>query len=282
MATFREAAFILLLVVFLSIIAIPHLAASASPFDTKTPVPTSTPPMPEVLAEFHRFLLIDPECLSPCWWGEVLGETDPQRIYDYLRENSSLTPVISQYTPTIKQFSLWAKVEDLAPYAITFLMTLSEENGKTSNLFINYSGFTEPSMQNGFPPALEPQHVLETYGVPTEIWFGSAGANHGLVLYYPLHQLMIDYTWRHSSGDEIITSEMAAFKFCPTIDNLFGFRLYAISRDYIEEQVSWFNDQKFFWNTHDLNIPINDLVEAFFESSSGCFEFEVSLENLEK
>lgn len=60
-------------------------SANKLPNYLRTATPTSTlAPVPDELLKFDELLQIDPDCLSPCWWGSILGIADGEDSYQFL------------------------------------------------------------------------------------------------------------------------------------------------------------------------------------------------------
>lgn len=152
--------------------SVPTVVSSPTPQPTQTPLPTATATLtlwptlsPDEAARMVLSLLGDnqnPDCLLPCWWGAIPGQTPWQDIEPFLRS-----------------FSI--KI-DTAPVGASVKLPVPEPIaipgfGYYASYGWNPSGIIDeivisPMNITGY----DPQTMMTLYGVPDEVWLTTMDA----------------------------------------------------------------------------------------------------------
>ena len=152
----------------------PSLTPTVTPTDISfTPLWTPLPTIPpqEVASYLKQLVSEDPDCYLPCWMGITPGETTIEEAWQLL------APFASDLYTWRTQISMWL---DFEKYDDLGLISPSLYNTEMITQFVIKDEVVSVIYANifGAKDRYPLQTVLNTYGKPSEIWFGvSALAN---------------------------------------------------------------------------------------------------------
>jgi hypothetical protein len=137
----------------------PTPSHTPSPTETATPTPRPTPPPGEevnhVLALLHDNQ--NPDCLLPCWWGAVPGQTYWPEISRYIYSFAQKVESFPEQSVFVAMFSVPENIDYRGKLNIGYRLNTSRIVTSISVASINIAGY-------------DPRTMMTLYGVPDEVW----------------------------------------------------------------------------------------------------------------
>lgn len=205
-----------------------NLTQAVTVAERSTPTPTY-PPVPELMQTLDELLQIDAECLSPCWWGYVLGEASPDEWHDFLE--SKFGQVESYVRGESGERIVEVELSDKQlVYATAAQIRLLGEYREITEIFISYQPVRGPSGYNKYPMGYGLPTVITAYGIPTQILVATALDSPTLHLIYENYNFMVRYVFRPSVYPpyEANWDEHKVW-ICPKIETLFFLNIQAFA-----------------------------------------------------
>jgi len=142
----------------------PTQVPTATPTATVTPTPLPTLPPDEAAAKILSLLQDNqnPDCLLPCWWGAIPGQTEWQDISPYLESFAMGMSSVPEYSVRVAKFSVPESVNYREKLNIGYSLDPAALITNITVASINISGY-------------DPRTMMTLYGVPDEVWMKTFG-----------------------------------------------------------------------------------------------------------
>jgi len=167
--------------------------ATASPFPSAMPLPVPTLPREEALVVVAKLLKSNDDCLLPCWWGFVPGETSWESAKPFLQ-----SVALDIFEIHGDEWIVYYVVELAVPediYSTSITHGYEVHDGIIQSIEVN----------PGRSLILRLEEVLKTYGEPEEIWISYWNApkmgymGFEAFAFYPQYGFLIQYEARRAS-----------------------------------------------------------------------------------
>lgn len=137
----------------------PQPSATTLPTETMTPTPWPTLPTDEAAQKVLSLLQDNqnPDCLLPCWWGAIPGQTRWQDLNSYLKSFALAIEYFPEQSIFVAMFSVSESINYRGKLNIGYTVNTSEIVTDISIASINTEGY-------------DPQTMMALYGVPDEVW----------------------------------------------------------------------------------------------------------------
>lgn len=137
------------------------LEPSLTPLPTKTMMPTPWPTLSSNEAINMILSLLqdtqNPDCLLPCWWGAIPGQTQWQDWNPYLASFALTIDLFPEYSSFVAVFPVPVSVNYRGKLNVGYTTNTSEVITDISIASINIEGY-------------DPQTMMILYGIPDEVW----------------------------------------------------------------------------------------------------------------
>jgi hypothetical protein len=139
---------------------IPKPTPSQTPLPTETATPTPWPTLPPNEAVNQVLALLqdnqNPDCLLPCWWGAVPGQTYWPDISPYI-SSFALTINDSPETVVFVRFSVPENIYYTEKLRLAYIINTSKIITGISVSSVNIAGY-------------DPRTMMTLYGIPDAVW----------------------------------------------------------------------------------------------------------------
>ena len=153
-----------------------------------TPLPTNTlPPLPtlspeEAMAEVQRLYETNNDCLLPCWWGIVPGQTDWITAKRFFESFSQITEPFAPPTEPLWGVYIYLPTKEIsAPHHYRIY----------GDIIIEMEGYIQMT------PLFDPTTILATYGPPSEV---RVAGGDNLFFFYPEQGFLLQYELTDANG----------------------------------------------------------------------------------
>lgn len=191
-------------------------------FTSVQALPLSQTPTPSIgLATYREVVEINPKCLSPCWWGFELGETNVEEVVMFLEDKFERDIHFSENEDGLQFWDISLR-EELLPFASSAYLTVLSQHDLFTGIRIGYTRYDdEYPLSDEY--ALE--KVISNYGTPDEIWFHQS-RNTSLMLFYNDLPMVVSYAFRLSYPPSKFNENSTLI--CPRNDDLFIFYIFTL------------------------------------------------------
>lgn len=243
------------------------------------PTPTPTyPPVPEQMQTLDKLLQVDPECLSPCWWGYVLGESLANDWYDFLEVEFGKATDRFRFERGERTLDVELSDKELI-YATAARIRLAGEYDEITELSISYQPVAGPSGYNEYPMGYSLSNVIAAYGIPTQVWIGKDPLNPGIYLLYENYNLLIAYNFRPSAYPPFEPNwDEQNIWIYPKIETLFWLHIQAFAPDYPSTFESIEGNQYLFPIAELTEFNPETFAEAILDDPEFCLEVPLEIE----
>lgn len=248
------------------------------------------PPVDDILPLVTNLMLVDEDCLLPCFWEFHIGENSEVEVYDFVLETFRQVPYISLNNERGVSNNLLDPSTQEMDFYQTFL-PLSSENGGNLNVIFRFIDNVLVRMDIEFFKAVNwldvnpftLSELLHTYGEPTDVYLRYSPAptiGYALAVAYGEHGFIVEYVYgSNASAEERLTNEgqLLVCNVDPTNDLIYlTLQLDGQPIPLIETIQPPIDDESVFrpyWNIEDMaGLSIEEFTKFFVRNPEGCIE----------